>query len=301
MGTNKDYLLLHFIVFIWSFTAILGLLIQVHPIALVFFRTMIATGTMALLVYFIKQPFRVGTDFWPIVLTGLLIGIHWILFFGAARMANASVTLAGMATCSFWTSIIEPIMTRRKIKGHEIILGLVVIIGLYVVFKFEFRYLSGLLMAVASAMMAAIFTVLNGKFITKHSAYTITFYEMGGAFLCAVIAVLVMSFNGNLSITDFSPSSLDWAYLTILAIVCTVYPFSVSVELMKRLSAFAINLTVNLEPVYGIILAFLFFGNSERMTTGFYIGTAVILLAVLAYPILNKRLHQKPLELDNLR
>lgn len=289
MSTARDYIQLHFIVFLWGFTAILGLLISIPSVELVFWRTLLAAIGLGLLLLFRKRNFRLGSkEIVKIIATGILISSHWILFFASARVSTASVCLAGMATCSLWTSFLEPIMNNRKIKLFEVGLGLLVIIGLYVIFRFEFDYALGLLMALASAFLAALFTVINGQFIRRHNPYMITFYEMIGACLGTVVffPVYMQWFtNGEL---ELIPVGLDWLYVLILAWVCTVYAYSISVELMKRISAFAINLAVNLEPVYGIILALIVFGDKEQMQPGFYLGTGMILLSVLSYPVLSR-------------
>jgi drug/metabolite transporter (DMT)-like permease len=228
------------------------------------------------------------------LLTGGLIAAHWILFFGAARVSTASICLAGMATGSLWTSLLEPLILGRRISLLEIGLGIIVIAGLYVVFHFEFNHAVGISMAILSALLAALFTVVNVQFSARYYAYTITFYEMVGA---CVVTCLFLPFyqwfiadKGQLQLT---PSLSDWLYIGVLAFVCTVYAYSVAVKLMRKFSAFAINLTVNLEPVYGIVLAFLFFGDAEKMTPGFYLGTLIILTAVLTYPVLNNYLHKR--------
>ncbi|MEM6361790.1 MAG: DMT family transporter [Bacteroidota bacterium] len=296
MSTNRDYIQLHFIVFLWGFTAILGLLISIPSVELVFWRTLLAAIGLGLLLLFRKRNFRLGyKETLKIMATGVLISSHWILFFASARVSTASVCLAGMATCSLWTSFLEPVMNNRKVKLFEVGLGLLVIIGLYIIFRFEFNYALGLFMALASAFLASLFTVINGQFIHRYNPYMITFYEMIGACLGTVIFFPVhmqVFTNGEL---ELFPTGLDWLYILLLAWVCTVYAYSISVELMKRLSAFAVNLAVNLEPVYGIILALIVFGDKEQMQLGFYLGTGMILLSVLCYPVLNRLFRRKKL------
>lgn len=288
-ATIRDYLMLHFIVLIWGFTAILGLLISLPSLELVFYRTLIAAVGMAAVCFFSKKPLLVP---WPEMLkiagVGVLISLHWIFFFWSAKLSTASVCLAGMATTSLWTAFVDPIVSRTKIKWYEVALGLLVISGLLVIFQFETGYWLGLLMALFSAFLGALFSVLNGRLTLKHSPYQITFYEMAAA--CGFALAFMPVYAAFL--TEGQPlqlawNGLDWLWLLILGGVCTVYAFSVSVELMKRLSVFTINLTVNLEPVYGIVLAVLVFGESEKMTPQFYLGTLIILVSVLLYPLLN--------------
>ncbi|MEQ8629448.1 DMT family transporter [Ekhidna sp.] len=302
MQERKDYLTLHFIVLIWGFTAILGLLIDIPSVEVVFFRTLIAAIGLFVLLKFWKRSLKINSrkHMLQILGTGSLIALHWILFFLSARISNASVCLAGMATCSLWTSLIEPLSQGRKIKRFEVMLSIIAFIGIAVIFNVEFDYLTGLLTAVLSAFIASVFTVINGRLTKTYDPYVITYYEMVGACLsiAAFFPIYSAYFVESLSLI---PSLSDWFYLSMLAIVCTVYAYSVSVELMKRLSAFSINLVVNLEPVYGIILALIIFGDSEEMSPGFYGGTLLILTSVLLYPLLNRRYKKKALSTDIIR
>jgi drug/metabolite transporter (DMT)-like permease len=299
---TKDYLHLHFIVLIWGFTAILGLLIAVPPVELVFYRTLIAFATLGGLMLLLGKPVRLEKKaFLKIFGTGFIIAGHWILFFWAARVSNASVCLAGMATTSLWTSLLEPWLNKKRISKFEVFLGLVVLVGLYVIFRFEFTHALGLSMAVISAFLGALFTVFNGKFTRHHDPYAITLYEMLGACVGTLLFFPFYAYFLTDTGLELVLAPMDWLWIGLLATVCTVYAFSASVEIMKRISAFAVNLTVNLEPVYGIILAVLIFGESEQMQGGFYAGTGIILLAVLAYPLGNKLMRKRQPEPDILR
>ncbi|MEM0939431.1 MAG: DMT family transporter [Bacteroidota bacterium] len=299
---KKDYLLLHFIVLIWGFTAILGLLIQVPPVEVVFFRTFISAVGLLFILRIRKKNLHIHSKkhFRLIMGTGTLIAAHWVLFFLSARISNASVCLAGLATCSLWTSLIEPISQGRKIKGFEVTLSVIAFIGIGIIFNVELDFLSGLLTAVLSGFIASVFTVINGRLSKQYNPYVITFYEMIGACLSILLFFPVY----RAFFTDkivWLPSIMDWIYLIVLAMFCTVYAYSASVELMKRLSAFSINLVVNLEPVYGIILALIIFGKSEEMSGGFYLGTGLLLTSVLLYPLLNHKYKKKALAADLIR
>lgn len=295
MPQFKDYLQLHFIVLIWGFTAILGLLIHLPSVELVFYRTLFAIPFLIWIMYLKKRSFVMPRRDLLIVLgTGILIAAHWILFFGAAKVSTASVCLAGMTTGSLWTGFLEPIFFKRRINAYEVILGFVIIIGLYIIFQFEVDHILGLSMAIVSAFLAALFNVINGKLVAKHDHFAITMYEMLGANLGIVLffpfyAQWMTSGEG----LQLSASLMDWVYIMILSGVCTVYAYSIGVKLMKKFTPYAVNLTVNLEPVYGIILAFLIFGEKEKMTLGFYTGTSVILMAVLTYPMLKRYFAQR--------
>jgi len=284
----KDYLMLHFVVLIWGFTAILGMLISIPTIEMVFYRTFLAFVTLGLIFWWRKTKIRIPKkELLKILATGGIICLHWLLFFGAARVSNISVCLAGLATASFWTAFIEPLVNKTKVKWYEVLLGLVIIVGLVIIFSFELDYWLGLVMSVASALLGASFMVINSRLTKRGNPYIITFYEMLGACLFSVLALFCYQLFYSEEGLQLIPTAMDWLWLFLLAGFCTVYAFSVSVELMKRLTAFAVNLTVNLEPVYGILLAVLIFGEKEKMTGGFYLGTLIILLAVCLYPLFN--------------
>lgn len=284
----KDYLMLHFVVLIWGFTAILGMLISIPTIEMVFYRTFLASLTLGLVFWWRKTKIRLPkSELYKILGTGAVISIHWLLFFGAARVSNISVCLAGLATTSFWTAFIEPMANKTNIKWYEVLLGLMIIVGLVIIFSFELDYWLGLVMSVASALLGACFMVINSRLTKRGNPYIITFYEMIGACFFTLLVMLgyqLFQVEGGLQLI---PTALDWVWLLLLAGFCTVYAFSVSVELMKRLTAFAVNLTVNLEPVYGILLAVLIFGEKEKMTGGFYLGASIILLSICMYPLFN--------------
>ncbi|MBE9460663.1 DMT family transporter [Dyadobacter subterraneus] len=292
--TFRSYLHLHFLVLIWGFTAIVGLMVSISPIALVFYRTFLAGLGLAVVMLVKKKKFDVtGADLRRMFFVGCILSSHWILFFAAARVSTASVCLAGMATTSLWTSLIEPLVNRRPIKPLEVGLGILAFAGLYVVFKFEFDHALGLGLALASALLAAMFTVANSRFVQRIDAFTITFYEMVGASLFSLLFLIVAESRGWTNNMPVWPKGQDWIWILFLAWICTVYASTMATQLMKQFSAYLINLTINLEPVYGIALAFFYFGEKERMTQGFYLGTILILLAVLLYPILNGRTFQK--------
>ena len=292
MQIGKSYFKLHFLVILWGFTAILGLLIQLNFIELVFYRTLISTLALLLIVKLSHDGFKV--DKWVVLkllLTGVTIAIHWLLFFGAARYSNASVSLIGLSTTTLWTAFFEPFVNKRKISFLEVVFAVFVILGLYVIYKDEFEYGLGLVMSIGAAILAAIFTVLNHGFVRKHHQSTIVLFEMLGAWVATIPFLWILGTSNSPVLT--LPSLSDFGYLLILALVCTVYANSEATKLLKKFSAFASNLVITMEPVYGIILALLIFGESERMNLSFYFGTVIIIASVIVYPLLLKKLTRK--------
>jgi len=291
MASIQDYVKLHVLVFLWGFTAILGKLISIPAVEMVFYRTVLAAAGMAALMLATQRKFGLGSgDIFRLLLTGSIVAVHWLTFFASGRISNPSTSLVGFATCSLWAALLEPLVNRRPIKGLEVGLGILVIGGLAVIFSFSFQYPMGLMLGIVSGFTIAIFAVINSQMVKRHDAYAITFYEMCGATITIAlffpIYLKTWSVSGELMM---APSLLDWLWLCLLAFVCTVYAYAASIKLMKRLSVFTIQLTLNLEPLYGILLALLVFRESEVMSTGFYAGTLIILGAVFAYPALKRR------------
>jgi len=287
----RNYFHLHFIVLIWGFTAILGKLISIDALPLVWHRMLLATAFVFLFIVFKKNSFRVQKKTLVMLLvTGVVIALHWLTFFKAIKVSNVSVALATMSTGAFFTALLEPILYRRKIIWHEIFLGLLVIIGLGLIFSVDTSYKQGILLALCSAFLAAIFSLANGKLIQKHKPSVISFYELGAG---VVFLSIYMIFTNNLSSDIFVLSTMDWVYIFILASFCTAYAFIASVKVMKHLSPYTVMLTTNLEPVYGILLAYTIFGESEKMDTLFYVGALIILATVIANGILKNRTSTK--------
>lgn len=291
MASFQDYLKLHFLVFLWGFTAILGKLITIPAMEMVFYRTLLAALGMAFLLFVVGKRFRVErSDAIKLMLTGSIVALHWLTFFLSGRVSNPSTSLVGFATCSLWAALIEPMAKGKSIQKLEVGLGIVVIAGLYVIFTTNFQYPLGLILGIISGFTIAIFAVINSELVKRLDAYTITFYEMTGAALTlALFFPIYLTWFSESGQPELVPTPEDWLWLAILAFVCTVYAYAASINLMKRLSVFTIQLTLNLEPVYGIILALIVFREKEIMDTGFYIGTAIILSAVLLYPWLRSR------------
>lgn len=283
----KNYLLLHLIVFIWGFTAILGALISLDAIPLVWYRMSLAV--IFIVLYFIikKKSFKVDTKgVFKFLLTGIIIALHWIFFFKAIKVSNVSVALVTMSTGAFFVSLIEPIFFRRRIKPLEIILGLIVIFGLYIIFNFESQYKLGIIYALISSFLSALFSVFNGIFIKKYSGETISLYQL---FFGVLVISIYLLFTNKFSISFFEVARLDWLYLVVLSSVCTAYAFIASVNVMKYISPYTVMLTINLEPIYAIILALFIFGDKEKMNPEFYFGAFIVLFVVLLNGIIKNK------------
>lgn len=275
----KNYFHLHFIVFIWGFTAILGALISIDAIPLVWYRMSLAVIFIAIYFFIRKKSFKIDKKgLLKFALSGIIIAIHWVTFFKAIKVSNVSVALVTMSTGAFFASLIEPLFFKRKIKTIEILLGALVIVGLYIIFNFQSQYILGIVYALISAFLSALFAVLNGLFIKKYEANVISFYQL---LFGALVITLYLLFTQQLSIEFFKISANDWLYLIILSSFCTAYAFIASVQVMKYLTPYTVMLTINLEPIYAIILALIIFGEKEQMSTEFYYGAFIVLFVVL--------------------
>jgi drug/metabolite transporter (DMT)-like permease len=291
MASSKDYLRLHFIVFLWGFSAILGKLISLPTPEMVVYRAILAVAGMGLVMYFSKQTFKVSVrDLGILFLIGILVSLHWLAFFGSGRVANVSVSLVGFATNSLWAAFLEPWFNRERIKKYQVFLGLIVLSGLYIIFSFNFQYKLGLALGVFAGFSSALFSVFNSRMVKRVSSYAITFYEMIGVFAGALLFLpIYQTFWAPDHAIHLVPQGWDWLYLVLLAGGCSVYAYTVAVELMKRVSVFMIQLCLNLEPLYGMAMAVVLFPATEKMPPNFYIGTLVILCAVISYPLMKKR------------
>ncbi len=281
----KNYGHLHVLVFIAGFTAILGQLISIEAISLVWYRMLIALIFMSGYVYFSKAKIRISLPaIGMLSFAGIVIALHWITFFAAIKVSNISITLAMFSTGAFFASFIEPLIYRRKLIGYEILFGILVIIGVFIITQSELHYWLGIILGIISAFLSSLFAVLNGRFLEKHSATVISFYEFisGVAFISIYLIISGKGFSAEF----FVLYTTDWIYLIILASVCTAYAFIASVYVMRYISPFTVVLTYNVEPIYGIILAVIIFPEKEKMSINFYIGAAIIIGVVLLNGIL---------------
>ncbi|MCW3103202.1 MAG: Permease [Bacteroidetes bacterium] len=281
LSRNKDLLLLHFIVLIWGFSPILGKLINLEGIIayqLVWFRMLITVATIAIYLLITRQSIRLPRkDILILVGVGAIIAFHWFCFYNAINVSNVSVTLVAFATGTLFTSVIEPLFYKRKIIRYEIAFGMVIIGAIAMIFKVETQYALGIIFGMLAALTSSLFTVFNGLLVRRISSPLIAFYELSGGFL-ALSLYLFVSGEFRPEFFALTPEGLGW--LAILSVIGTAYPFIASVNLMKRISPYTVTLTVNLETVYGIIIAFILWKKNEAMTPGFYLGTLIILATV---------------------
>lgn len=287
---HRNVLILHFTVLIWGFTGVLGDLISVSALHLVWYRVLIAAITLFFYLLCKKKKLIVSfRDIMKFLGVGVLVGLHWICFFHSIKISTVSVTLVTLSALTLFTAILEPLFYKRRISVGDVIVGLVIIFGIYLIFKFEFQYWEGILLGLLAALFASIFSILNGKMVKANSPTIITFYEMLGAWIGVSI---IMACTGQFD-QQMMLSYTDLIYLLVLGSVCTALAYVLGVAVMKELSAFTVALSTNLEPVYGILLAMLIIGQKEKMSSGFYAGAIIILGAVFLYPLIKTQFQKR--------
>ena len=289
-AVNNNLLILHFTVFIWGFTSILGALISISAVQLVWYRVLIATVSLFLYFRFNKTAFTIPRrSFFQLALIGGMVGAHWILFFSSIKLANVPVALVCLSSITLFTAILDPLISKKKISKLEIIAGILIIIGIVIIFKFEVRYTKGIIAGLCSALFASLFSISNSMQIKKYQAPVIAFYELIGAFFWTTLYLL---FTGGFD-KYMILQRADLGYLLLLGTVCTSLAYVAGVSVMRELSAFRVALITNLEPVYGIVMSFLFFGDSDKMTTGFWVGAVIILSTIFLFPVALKRINSR--------
>lgn len=295
MYKNSALFRLHLIVFLWGFTAILGKLIHANATILVFYRMLFASVFLYVFIRFFKrESLRISRKLLiQLAMIGGFMAFHWFCFFYSIKVSNVSIALSCLSLSTLFASILEPIVFKRKVDLSEVIMGIVIVICMGLIFKTEFQYKEGIFYGILTALFGTIFSVFNGKIFGKTSSGNIIFYEIFSGFLILSVLYLFMGQISHLNEISYR----DLALIILLASVFTAFPMLESVNLMKYISPFTLILTVNLEPVYGIILAYFIFGDSEQMSPIFYIASLIMILAIVANGIIKARRAAKKVEI----
>lgn len=292
--TQRAFLQLHFCVFLWGFTAILGKLISISSVTLVWWRMLIT----CICLLFLKNIFPMlrqipRRTLLQLTGVGVLVALHWLAFYEAIKLSNASVTLVGIATMSFFAAFLEPLIFRKPIKWYEVGLGVVILPAMVLIVRhLDWSMIDGFLMGLASSFLGAAFGIMNKKMVEKSDPLLITFVELGSGWL--FLSLLIPIFFRDLMQTDFIPAKKDFIYLIVLSAACTAVPFVLSLKALRHISAFGTLLAINMEPVYGIALAWLILGENKELSPEFYVGICIILITVFTYPLLQKKFERKP-------
>jgi drug/metabolite transporter (DMT)-like permease len=287
-ASQKAYLQLHFAVLLFGLTAILGKLIHLSALVLVWWRVLITALSLMLLINVFKLlrtlPRR---QLLHLIAIGTIVGLHWLTFYGAIKLSNSSIGVLAMGSTSLFSALLEPILLRKKFNLLEVGLGLLIIPGMALVVNgIDFSMVDGLVVGMISALLASMFTILNKGQIAKLDSLSMTFIELSSACLFLGLVILGTSwYNGSFPVM-VPPHWSDWGYLLVLALLCTTFAYVLALNSLKLLSAFTSNLTMNLEPVYAIVLAWLLLNEDKELDANFYWGAAVIMAVVFSYPVL---------------
>src|SRR5436190_1105658 len=285
---KKAFFQLHIAVFLAGFTGILGKLIDLNEGLLVWYRLLITSVTMWIVFFFMKKLQKISfADMIKLTGIGFLAALHWVAFYGAIKYANVSVALVCFSSVGFFTALIEPLIYRKKVNRIELLLGLLVIAGIYIIFHFDPQYKTGIILGIICAILLAFVIVLLRDFLQRINPETTLTYQLTGGLIA--LSALMPFYMNRFPTAYIFPNLKDWLWLLFLAWVCSVFAFQLSTRALKKLSAFTVNLSFNLEPVYGIILAFIFFGENKYLNWSFFAGFALIAASLVIHIIMLRK------------
>lgn len=277
---KKAFLQLHTAVFLAGFTAVLGKLIQLNEGLLVWYRLLFSILIIGIGLLLKKELKKISkVDFLKISGVGLILAFHWVCFYASVKYANASVAVVCLSAAGFYSSLLEPIILRRKIIFVEMLLGLLSLLGIYIIFDFHPQYKTGIIFGMVSSLGSALFPIFNKELVKKYSPKMLSFYEFAGGFI--LLTLLLPFYFMKFTPLYYCPTTHDFLWLMVLTLFCTILAFDFQLKALQKISAFTSNLTYNLEPLYGIILAFVFFHENKLLNTHFYWGLVCIVMAIL--------------------
>jgi drug/metabolite transporter (DMT)-like permease len=279
---RNAYIKIHFAVFLWGFTAILGKLIELSELPLVWFRVILTCASLLLFPNLWKNLKGIPSkSIIKMSVIGIIICTHWIFFYASIKYSNASVALCCISTVALFTSFLEPVLFGKKISKLEIMLGLLVIAGIYTIFHFSWNFKTGIILGLIASFFSSLFTILNKRIIENIDTIIVTFTELvsGWLFMTLLLPFYFIFFPE----TKMLPSPNDWMYLLFLSLGCTTLPYLASISSLKHISAFSSNLVLNLEPIYGIILAVVILNENKDLNSGFYTGAIMIMISVFIH------------------
>jgi drug/metabolite transporter (DMT)-like permease len=276
---KKSFIQLHIAVFLAGFTGILGKLITLNEGLLVWYRLLISSITLWVIFFFAGRSAKIpGKDILKISGVGVIAALHWVSFYGCIKVANVSIALVCFSAIGFFTALIEPLVFRVRPDKGELLLGVLVMLGIYFIFHFDPHYQTGIAVGLIAALLGSIFPILSRKLLQRINFQTVTLYELTGGLIS--LTILLPFYLRVFPTSYLFPGLWDWIWLLVLSWLCTVVAMNLSMSALRKISAFTVNLTYNLEPIYGIALAFAVFREDKYFGSGFYAGFAIILLAI---------------------
>jgi drug/metabolite transporter (DMT)-like permease len=289
---KKAFLQLHMAVFLAGFTGILGRLITLNEGMIVWYRLLLTAITMWILFGLMKKLKKISLiDILKIGGVGFIAALHWVTFYGSIKYANVSVALVCFSALGFFTALFEPLILKKRINWFELLLGLITLTGIYIIFHFDTQYKTGIIIGVISAVLASLFPIFNREFLKRINVETMLTWQQTGGLLA--LSLLLPIYLHQFPVTSFIPNLENFSWLLVLSWFCSVIAFQLSSNALKRLSAFTVNLTFNLEPVYGIILAFMVYRENKFLSKWFFIGFAVIAVALIIHIIMLAKVERK--------
>jgi drug/metabolite transporter (DMT)-like permease len=277
---KKALIQLHIAIFLAGFTAILGQLILLNEGILVLYRMLLTAAILGSIMWYNGTITTLSkANFIKIASVGGIVAFHWVMFYGSVKYGNVSIAVVCISGAGFFSALFEPILLKKPFSVVEILLGLLSILGIIIIFDFHPQYKIGIILGIFSAIGSALFPIYNKQLLLQFEPNTITFYEMlGGVIGLLILLPIYLQISPA---SYFLPTISDSKWLVLLALVCTVYCFYLQLNALKKISAFTANLSYNLEPVYGILLAFILFKENKMLNMYFYVGLLLILLSVL--------------------
>lgn len=277
---KQAFIKLHLSILIAGFTGIFGKLISLNEGLLVWYRMLITSLILCLILWAMKKiPVVSKREIFKIGGVGLLLSLHWIFFYGSIKASNVSVGVVCFSVVGFFTAVLEPMINKHRISVKELLFSLITLGGIILIFQFDTQYRMGIILGVVSSGLCALFTIMNKRVGANHSSMTMLFYEMIGGFVC--MSLILPFYLHFIPAESLMPGIPDWVYLFLLSTVCTIGLYLLQIQALKHISAFTVNLSYNLEPIYSIILAIIIFGEAKELTVTFFIGLGIIMLSVL--------------------
>lgn len=277
---KKDYLLLHLSVFIAGFTGVLGRLITLDSAILVWWRMAAAAVLMFFYLVITKQLINYKLpNLLPMGGVGLLLALHWVFFYASIKASNVSIGVVCFSLVGFFTALFEPIINKHRFSGREFLFSLLTILGIYLIFQFDSRYRLGIILGVVSSAIYALFAIANQRVGKHYEPQNMLLWEMVGGLIG--LTCLLPLYNAFIPLGRLYPVGLDYPYLAFMVVVCTIGLCLLQIIVLQKISAFTVNLTYNLEPVYSIILSMFIFSEYKELNYSFVIGIVLIILSVV--------------------
>jgi len=289
---KKAFLQLHIAVFLAGFTGILGRLITLNEGMIVWYRLLLTAATMWILFGLLKKLQKIPlVDILKVTGVGFIAAMHWVTFYGSIKYANVSVALVCFSAIGFFTALFEPLILKKKINRFELLLGLITLSGIYIIFHFDTQYKTGIIIGIISAILASLFPIYNREFLKRINVETMLTWQQTGGFL--TLSLLLPFYLQQFPADNFIPGPENFGWLLVLSWICSVIAFQFSSNALKRLSAFTVNLTFNLEPVYGILLAFIVYKENQFLSKWFFVGFGIIAVALIIHVIILVKVERK--------